>query len=401
MRIRALVPSGPVTLGLMVVLLWSPARLEGQTPSREQAQEAARRASFLTEEEAAKAWEKELAGKIAEATARVYDPAAPPAANPPRTPWGDPDLRGYYITATYTPLQRPNNVPKPLYTPEEAILAFKTQAQTDAGADPAVVHYDWKEFGMEAWQSPVRPNRRTALIVDPADGRVPPPTPEAQKRRAAAAALAKTRDHQTGVQIFQNTYTRCILGLGSAPLVRGGQPGSAEATSAGVTTEAQIFQTPDHVVIVHQSNTDVRIIPLNGRPHLAQTVRQWYGDSRGRWEGNTLVVETTNFKDPAPATNFQGSTDALHLVERFTVVDANTLRYEYTVTDPNTWTKPWSVEAPLPRIDPPLYEFACHEQNYGLINLVMGAQIRATEGRLDPRDPRAATPNPNPTTPRE
>jgi hypothetical protein len=288
-----------------------------------------------------------------------------------------------------------------LYTPEEAIVAFKTQAQTDAGADPAVVHYDWKEYGMEAWQSPVRPNRRTGLIVDPPDGRVPPATPEAQKRRAAAAALAKTRDHQTGVQIFQNTYTRCLLGLGAAPLVRGGQPGSAEATSAGVTTEAQIFQTPDHVVIVHQSNTDVRIIPLNGRPHLPQTVRQWYGDSRGHWEGNTLVVETTNFNDKFA--NFQGSTDALHLVERFTVVDANTLRYEYTVTDPNTWTRPWTVEAPLPRIDPPLYEFACHEQNYGLINLVMGAQIRATEGVLDPRDPRVAipNPNPNPAAPRE
>jgi hypothetical protein len=395
MRKRAL-PSGAVTLVLMVVLSWAPARLEGQTPTREQAQEAARKASFLSEEEAAKVWEAELARKIAEATARVYNPAATPAANPPRTPWGDPDLRGYYITATYTPLQRPNDVPKPLYTPEEAILAFKAQAQTDAGADPAVVHYDWKEFGMEAWQSPVRPNRRTGLIVDPADGKVPPLTPEAQKRRAAAAALAKTRDHQTGVQIFQNTYTRCILGLGSAPLVRGGQPGSAEATSAGVTTEAQIFQTPDHVVIVHQSNTDVRIIPLNGRPHLPQTVRQWYGDSRGRWEGNTLVVETTNFEDTFP--NFQGSTDALHLVERFTVVDPNTLRYEYTVTDPKTWTRPWSAEAPLPRIDPPLYEFACHEQNYGLINLVMGAQIRATEGVLDPRDPRAAIPNP--TAPR-
>jgi len=186
MRKRAL-PSGAVTLVLMVVLLWAPARLEGQAPTREQAQEAARRTSFLTEEEAAKAWEAELAKKIAEATARVYDPATPPAANPPKTPWGHPDLRGYYITATYTPLQRPNNVAKPLYTPEEAIIAFKTQAQTDAGADPAVVHYDWKEFGMEAWQSPVRPNRRTALITDPADGRVPSLTPEAQKRRAAAA----------------------------------------------------------------------------------------------------------------------------------------------------------------------------------------------------------------------
>ena len=389
MRKRVVVASG-VGAFVMAVAFLAPALAAGQTPSRDAVQEAARKASFRTEEESTKVWEAELARKKAEAVARVYDPSKPLPSNPPRTPWGHPDLRGYYITATYTPLQRPRNVDKSLYTPEEAIGAFATQADTDASADPAVVHYDWKEFGMEAWQSPVRPNMRTGLVVNPQTGTLPPLTPEAQKRRADAAALAKTRDHQTGVQIFGNLYTRCILGLGAIPLVRGGQPGSTEATSAGVSTEIQIFQTPDHVVIVHQSNSDVRIIPLSGRPHLPQTVRQWNGNSRGRWEGNTLVVETTNFNDNAPAANFQGATDGLQIVERFSVLEANTLRYEYTVTDPKTWTSSWSAEAPLPRIDPPLYEFACHEQNYGLINLVMGAQIRATEGVLDPRDPRAA-----------
>jgi hypothetical protein len=314
-------------------------------------------------------------------------------SNPPRTPWGAPDLRGYYLTAMYTPLERPEKVAKPLYTPEEAVAAFRFATTSDAGVDPATVHYDWKEFGMDAWQSPVRPNLRTGLITDPANGRIPPLTPEAEQRRADAAAQRRQRDPQTGVQIFGNLYTRCVLGGGAAPLIDGGEPGSDSAAGAGgVTTEAQIFQTPTHVMIVQQRNTDVRIIPLDGRPRLPQTVRQWYGDSRGRWEGNTLVVETTNFNDRSPATNFLGSTDALRLVERFTIVDANTLRYEYTVTDPKTWTRPWSVEAPLPRIAPPLYEFACHEQNYGLINLVMGAQIRATEGLLDPRDPRAANP---------
>ena len=388
MRKRVVVTWG-VGAFVMAVVLGSPADIAGQTPSRAEIEEAARKASFRTEEEAAKAWEAELARKKAEAVAKVYDPAKPVLPNPPKTPWGHPDLRGYYITATYTPLQRPRNVAKPLYTAEEAIGAFVDQADTDAKADPAVLHYDWKEFGMEAWQSPVRPNMRTGLVVDPATGTLPPLTPEAQKRRAEAGALAKTRDHQTGVQIFGNLYTRCILGLGVIPLVRGGNPGSTEATSAGVSTEIQIFQTRDYVTIVHQSNSDVLIIPLDARPHLPQTVRQWNGDARGRWEGNTLVVETTNFNDPAPSTNFQGSTDSLKIVERFSVLDANTLRYEYTVTDPKTWTQPWSAEAPLPRIDPPLYEFACHEQNYGLINLVMGAQIRATDGVLDPRDPRA------------
>ena len=246
MRKRVVVASG-VVASVMAVVLGAPALAAGQT--RAEIEEAARKASFRSEEEAAKAWEAELARKKAEAVAQgLRSEPSPLPANPPKTPWGHPDLRGYYITATYTPLQRPRNVDKPLYTTEEAIGAFAAQADTDASADPAVVHYDWKEFGMEAWQSPVRPNMRTALIVDPASGTLPALTPEAQKRRADAAALAKTRDHQTGVEIFANLYTRCILGLGAIPLVRGGQPGSTEATSAGVSTEIQIFQTPDHVV---------------------------------------------------------------------------------------------------------------------------------------------------------
>jgi hypothetical protein len=392
MHKRVLVASG-IAGFVIAVTLSAPALAAGgqapAQPSRAEIEEAARKASFRTEEDAKKAWEAEIERKKAEARARVYNPTTPAQANPPKTPWGHPDLRGYYVTATYTPLQRPQGIDKPLYTADEAIAAFQKQVDTDASADPAVVHYDWKEFGMEAWQSPVRPNMRSALVTDPQNGRLPALTPEAQQRRADAAALARKRDHQTGVEIFQNMYTRCILGLGALPLVRGGQPGSTEATSAGVSTEIEIFQTPNHVVIVHQSNTDVRIIPLDGRPHIPGTVRQYYGDSRGRWEGNTLVVETTNLNQRGAA-NFQGASVAARIVERISVVDANTLRYEYTITDPNTWTTPWSGEAPLPRIPPPLYEFACHEQNYGLINLVMGAQIRATEGVLDPRDPRAS-----------
>jgi len=370
----------------MLMLLGVPAGLQGQTPSREEVGEAARKASPHSSKEAMAYWEAEVAKRLAEATARVYDPAKPAVSNPPRTPWGAPDLRGYYLTAMYTPLERPEKVAKPLYTPEEAVAAFRFSTTSDAGVDPATVHYDWKEFGMDAWQSPVRPNLRTGLITDPANGRIPSLTPEAQKRRAEAAAQRRQRDPQTGVQIFGNLYTRCVLGGGAAPLIDGGEPGSDSAAGAGgVTTEAQIIQTPNHVVIVQQRNTDVRIIPLDGRPRLPQTVRQWYGDSRGRWEGNTLVVETTNFNDRSPATNFLGSTDALQLVERFTIVDANTLRYEYTVTDPKTWTRPWSVEAPLPRIDPPLYEFACHEQNYGLINWTIGTQIREKEAAQNNR----------------
>jgi hypothetical protein len=125
-----------------------------------------------------------------------------------------------------------------------------------------------------------------------------------------------------------------------------------------------------------QSNNDVRIIPLDARPHLPKTVGQWLGDARGHWEGATLVVETTNF---SAERNWRGSTDGMNLVERFTLVGPKTLRYQFTVTDPTTWTKPWSIDSLLPKIDPPIYEFACHEQNYGLINWATGTLIREKE----------------------
>lgn len=358
---------GTLVIPAIVLFLWSPVSVAAQ--SREEVQEAARKVSPHSAEGAAEYWQEEVDAKIAAAIARVYDPSKPPMANPPRTPWGDPKLSGYYLTTSYTPLQRPQGIDKPLYTPEEAIIAFKNRSTEDSGVDPATVHYDWKEFGMDAWQSPVRASLRTGLIVDPPDGRIPALTPEAQKRRADAAAQAKTTNPETGIQIFGNTYTRCVLGNAVAPLGTG-----------GVTSEIQIFQSPGYLTLIHQSNNDVRVIPMDGRGHLSDTNRQWYGDSRARWEGNTLVVETTNFRNRAPATGPQGSTESLQLTERFTVLDDNTLRYEYTMNDPKTWTKPWSVEAVYPRIDPPLYEFACHEQNYGLINLVMGAQISATRG---------------------
>ncbi len=365
---------------VVVAVAFAPVVAAVQTPSQQAIEEAARKASPRSGDDALEFFEAEFGRKTAEAITRVYDPNTPAATNPPRTPWGAPDLRGYYLTATYTPLERPTAITRPLYTMEEAIRAFMDATTADVRVDPATVHYDWKEFGMEAWQSPVRPNLRTSLIVDPPDGRIPPLTPEARKRRADAAARAKARNPQTAVRTLGNLETRCIMGDGAIPLVQGGSPGSISVGSE-VTTEIQIFQTPQYVTILHQSMNEVRIIPLDGRPHLPPSVRLWVGDSRGRWEGNTLVVDTTNFNDKSPDTNFQGSTDALQLVERFTVVDANTLRYEYTVTDPRTWTRSWAVEAPLPRIGPPIYEFACHEQNYGLINVVKGAQIREAEAR--------------------
>lgn len=304
---------------------------------------------------------------------------------PPRTPWGDPDLRGVWHLATYTPLQRPPALgDKAFYTEEEAIAAFKRAVAADAEVDPRTVHYDWKEYSMDAWQGGARPSLRTSLIVDPADGRLPPLTEEARQRQAARAAAAKLRDPAAGIVTFGNflsTYTRCIIGQTAAPLIQGGNPGAnPEDLAASVTAEALLFQSPGYVTIVHQSNNDVRIIPLDGRPPLPSSIRHWWGDSRGRWEGNTLVVETTHFKNRAPAPNIYGTSDGLRMVERFTRNAPNTMRYEYTLTDPDTWTRPWSAEADLPRVEPMvMYEFACHEQNYGVINVVRGTQIRERE----------------------
>ena len=362
---RVFEPLSVVTL-IMVALLWAPVPVAAQGQTREQIQEAARKASPRSGDEALKFFEKDVQEAMARAAARVYDPTKPPSGPTLRTPWGAPDLRGYYLSLSYTPLERPEGVTKALYTPEEAVEAFKKAAAEDAEVDPATVHYDWKEFGMDMWQSPVRPNRRTSLIVDPPDGKLPALSAEGQKKRVAAAAAAKAMDPAAGVSTLNNLYTRCITGNQGPPRL----PFNHDS-------ESQILQTEGYVIILTQSNNDARIVPLDGRPHVDKNVRAWLGDARGHWEGDTLVVETTNFH---PDREWRGSREGLNLVERFTRVDKDTLKYEFTVTDPSTWSRPWSTENIWPRIEPPIYEFACHEQNYGVINVVAGAQIRATEG---------------------
>ena len=302
---------------------------------------------------------------------------------PPKTAWGDPDISGTYLVATYTPLQRPARLKdKPFFTEDEAIAELARVIGQDAEVDPRNVHYDWKEYGMDGWQSPIRPSLRTSLIVDPPDGRIPPLTEEAQKRRADRAAAARARAPEVSVRTLASTYTRCITGnAAGGPFVRGGNPDPVNTTGseAGVTAEIQILQSPGYAAIITQSNSDVRIIPLDGRPMPPSNVRTWLGISRGRWEGNTLVVQTANFNDKTPATNFQGSTENLKMTERFTLVNPTTVKYEYTIDDPHTWTRPWSAEAYIPRVPPGIFEFACHESNYGVMNVVKGAQTREKE----------------------
>jgi hypothetical protein len=225
--------------------------------------------------------------------------------------------------------------------------------------DPATVHYDWTEFGMDNWQSPIRPNRRTSLVVDPPDGKKPALTPEGEIRLQAQA-----RRHTLE---SRGLYERCIQGNQGPPRVPFVQN----------TGQSQIVQTPDYVILMTQANSDVRIFYLDGSPHAPDSVRSYLGDSRAHWEDDTLVIETTNFHE---SRKWNGSADNLHLVERLTRVADDTLLYEATITDPSTWETPWSIEVPWPMMDPPgLFEFACHEQNYGIINVLRGARVRAAE----------------------
>jgi hypothetical protein len=318
------------------------------------------------------------------AAAAAFKQARPdPKFTPAKTAWGDPDISGTYLVATYTPLQRPERLKdKALFTEDEAIAELARVIGQDAEVDPRNVHYDWKEYGMDGWQSPIRPSLRTSLITDPADGRIPPLTAEAQKRRADRAAAARLRAPEVSVRTLASTYTRCITGnAAGGPLVRGGNPDPVNTTGseAGVTAEIQVLQSPGYASVITQSGSDVRIIPLDGRPRPPASVRTWLGISLGHWEGSTLVVETANFNDKTPATNFQGSTENMKMTERFTLVNPSTIKYEYTIEDPRTWTRPWSVEAFIPKIPPGMFEFACHESNYGVYNVVKGAQTREEE----------------------
>jgi len=355
------------TAALVTALtLFMPPRVAGQTPppsalvnqQSEETVEAARAASPHTSEETLAYFEEDVEAALARALERVWDPTRPRETSP-RTSWGDPDLAGYWMSVTYTPLERPDALAgKPFYTPEEAIEAHQRSVVGDASVDPATVHYDWTEFGMDNWQSPIRPNLRTALIVDPPDGRMPALTPEGEMRRRQQA-----RGHTLEAR---DTYERCILGAGP--------PNTPFTQQIG---ESQIVQTPDYLLLITQANSDVRIFHLDESTHTPANIRNWLGDSRAHWEDDTLVVETTNFHGNR---KWRGTAGDLHLVERFTRVTDDTLLYEATVTDPTTWEAPWTVENPWPRMDPPgLFEFACHEQNYGIINVVRGAKIRAAE----------------------
>jgi hypothetical protein len=288
----------------------------------------------------------------------------------PRTPDGQPDLQGFWNNTTYTPLQRPNDVNREFFTREEYLAMVKKAAADEAEqtvpGTVADVHYDFTQFGLDRSQAPLAQNLRTSLIIDPPDGRFPPLSEEGKKRAAARAEARKRAGAATDSVLNQSLSVRCTL------MDRNGPPMLAGAYN----NNYQIIQAPGYVMILVEMLHGPRLIPLDGRPPLPQTVRQLEGSSRARWEGDTLVIETANFTDKSA---FQGSSENMRLVERFTRVDADTLMYRFTVDDPSTWTRPWTAEVPWRRAIGPLFEHACHEGNYGLYNTLAGA--RAEEKR--------------------
>src|ERR1051325_805992 len=283
----------------------------------------------------------------------------------PRLPDGHPDFQGFWNNTTYTPLEHPQGINREFFTTEEVLEQMKRAAseeseQTTPGTI-ADVHYDFTQFGLDKSQAPLALNLRTSLIVDPADGRLPPMTEEGKRLNAARADARKRAGAITDAAQNQSFMVRCIL------MDRNGPPMLAGAYN----NNYQIVQSANTVMILVEMLHDPRIIPTDGRPALPSSIRQLEGSSRGRWEGDTLVIETTNFTDQ---TAFQGASADMKLTERFTRISDDTLRYRFTVDDPKVWTRPWSAEVPWKKSVGPIFEHACHEGNYSLANLLRGAR---------------------------
>jgi hypothetical protein len=299
-------------------------------------------------------------GQAKKPPAKQWTPAS-------RTADGQPDIEGIWTHSVTTPLERPAALGnKEFYTDEELAENAKKAGETSSAEEIAgtAVHYDFKQFGLDPGQVARSTTRRTSLIYDPSDGKIPPMTAEGRQRQAER--VARNRGHQFDGPENRPLGERCII------LPQEGPPMLAGAYNNNL----QIQQGPGYVAIMLEMIHDTRIIPLDGRPHLPPGVRLWMGDSRGHWEGNTLVVDTTNFTD---RTIFRGSSANLHLVEKFTRTGPDTIEYQFTVEDPSTWPRPWSAEVPMLRAEGPIFEFACHEGNYGMPNTLKGARAQEKE----------------------
>ena len=304
------------------------------------------------------------------------------ASSSPKTAWRRPDLGGIWDFRTMTPLERPRDLSgKAMWTAEEA-AAYERQTlerRERRALSPGSVHAAWwLDNGTE-----LTANRRTSLIVDPPDGRIPALMPkatriqEAQARSERPVRLRQSRNSSAHGPEDLGIGERCLLGFSSGPPI----------TPSAYNNNLMVFQTPDYVVLLTEMVHEARIVPLDGRPHISKNIPQWLGDSRGHWDGATLVVESVNFTDKIGSFSTLGvavgSGDTLHLIERFTRVDADTLLYEFTIDDPTTFAQPFTAAVPMKWTTAPLYEFACHEGNRGLVGMLRGA--RAVE-KTQPSD---------------
>ena len=303
--------------------------------------------------------------------------AAPAAGqgDSPRTAWGAPDLQGVWDFRTITPLERPEELGEQEFLTEEE-AANREQAavdrdvelweaearRTEAGGNIGAYNNFWMDRGTTVVET-----RRTSLIVDPPNGRLPALSEDG--RRRADERQVRRAEHPADSWLDRSSYDRCILGFNQGPPM----------TPGGYNQNMQLFQTPDHVVVLNEMVHDSRIIPIDGRPRPG--IDSWTGESRGRWEGDTLVVETVDF---SARHSWRGTTPGRHLIERFTRVDEDTLLYEFTVTDPGTWTAPWTAQVPMRLNELPLFEYACHEGNYSLEGILAGARADERKAAAQP-----------------
>jgi len=307
---------------------------------------------------------------VAQTRRRTTTPApapTPPAAKqwaPPKTADGNPDLQGYWTNVTLTPLQRPANLAnKEFFTPAEAAeyekqIVNQNNADRRDGTAAQDVSRAYNDFWWDRGTKVVK-TLRTSLIIDPPDGRIPALVPAANQRLAARRQAVAGRA-MDGPE-FRPLAERCILWATAGPPMM----------PSFYNNNYHIVQNAGFVTILVEMIHDARIIPTDNRPHLPETVRQWLGNSVGHWDGNTLVVETTNFTDKNP---FQNSSKDMKLTERFTRTDPDTLMYEFTVDDPATYSRPWTAQIPMSKTEGPVWEYACHEGNYAMTNVLSGAR---------------------------
>jgi hypothetical protein len=284
----------------------------------------------------------------------------------PRAPDGHPDLQGYWSFATITPFERPAALGDKAVLSDQEAAEFEKETAARSKQDEgrqrgtaADVNRAYNDFWYDRGTRVVG-TRQTSIVIDPPNGRVPPLTADGQARASARAAARKQRGPADGPE-DRSLGERCIIGFNAGP----------PFIPSAYNNNVQIVQTRNYVMLMTEMVHDVRVVPLDGRPHLPSTTRLWMGDSRGHWDGDTLVVETTNFSEK---NLFRGATANLKLIEKFSRNADGTLVYEFTVNDPATWTQPWTGRVPLEKLDEQMYEYACHEGNRGMEGILTGTR---------------------------